>query len=380
VDYRRHGDYVKRFRELLDTAIRDRLRTDRVGIEMSGGLDSTALAAIAQNLQSQQPGSPELRAYTIVHDPLIPDQERHYSTLAAEHLGIPIRHYEVARYQLFEGVERPDARRPAPFHQPQIAARLELSREVSLHQRVVLTGYDGDALLSESPKPYFRSLFRQRRFGRLLYGMARYAISQRRLLPHGVRHRHGVTKPGYPKWLDQDLEARYGLRERWEQISNRPPSEHAVRPYAHTVLGYLTELPDVFDNFDAGVSLCPVEYRHPLMDLRLVEYCLSLPPWPWCVQKQILRTALRGLLPGPVLLRPKTPLAAHPHIPLLREPQMRWLDQWVATPGLERYVNRANVPGVFGQEDAEETWTNLRPLSLNFWLKSLIANNQGGTS
>ena len=62
--YRRHQDYVDRFRELLRQAVGDRIRTNRVGIFMSGGLDSTTLAASAHGLLSARSGDSGVRAFT----------------------------------------------------------------------------------------------------------------------------------------------------------------------------------------------------------------------------------------------------------------------------------------------------------------------------
>ena len=42
IQYRRLDDYTDRFKELLRDSVKDRLRTDRVGIFMSGGIDSSA--------------------------------------------------------------------------------------------------------------------------------------------------------------------------------------------------------------------------------------------------------------------------------------------------------------------------------------------------
>lgn len=43
ISYQRADEYVEHFRELLRRAVRDRLRTNCVGVFMSGGLDSTTL-------------------------------------------------------------------------------------------------------------------------------------------------------------------------------------------------------------------------------------------------------------------------------------------------------------------------------------------------
>ena len=50
IRFRDDRDYVERFNELLTIAVADRVRTDRVAISMSGGLDSTSLAVIAARI------------------------------------------------------------------------------------------------------------------------------------------------------------------------------------------------------------------------------------------------------------------------------------------------------------------------------------------
>ena len=46
-------DYAEQFRPLFDEAVADRLRTDRVGCQLSGGMDSTSVAVTAhQRLQA----------------------------------------------------------------------------------------------------------------------------------------------------------------------------------------------------------------------------------------------------------------------------------------------------------------------------------------
>src|SRR6185295_13952039 len=76
VRFRDPSSYVERFSELLSRAVKDRVLSDRVAISMSGGLDSTSLAAIAHNQNK------EVHGFAVVYDNLIPDEERHYSKLA----------------------------------------------------------------------------------------------------------------------------------------------------------------------------------------------------------------------------------------------------------------------------------------------------------
>ena len=92
--FKRAEDYTERFKELLRAAVSDRLRTRHVGVLMSGGLDSSSIAAVAAGVLRERSTDFTLQAITSVYDRLIPDGERHYARLVADHLNIPI-HYDV---------------------------------------------------------------------------------------------------------------------------------------------------------------------------------------------------------------------------------------------------------------------------------------------
>ena len=76
IRYRRPEEYADHLKELLRYAVADRLRTNCVGVFMSGGLDSSSVAAVARSLVSDRSASMPLKAFTMVFDSLIPDQER----------------------------------------------------------------------------------------------------------------------------------------------------------------------------------------------------------------------------------------------------------------------------------------------------------------
>jgi len=377
VRYRAGGDYVEHFKELLATAVGDRLRGDRISVELSGGLDSTSVAATAVSLLSQQARPFEINALTVVYDRLIPHEERRYAGMAAAKLGIPIHFVVADNGGLYERCELPENHLPEPVHDPGAAATRDTFRRMASLGRVALTGWDGDALFNESPKPYFRALLKERQMTRLLTGMVRHAVSQRRLVPRAwrewldPRRNNAPSAPPYPSWVNPALESRLDLRGRWEQAHSEPEVCHPIRPYAFRVLAYVRRLSNFFECYDAGSTGMPLEYRHPLMDLRLQQYCLSLPPLPWCIKKTIVREAMRGILPEPVRRRPKSPLAGWPEMELLRQPEAQWIDRFVPAPELAEYVDRSRIPPVCPEGDREQRWSNLRPVSLSFWLRSL---------
>ena len=146
-----------------------------------------------------------------------------------------------------------------------------------------------------------------------------------------------------------------------------------VRPVAYE--GMVDSVwPALFEGCDSGVTRIPLEVYYPYFDLRLVAFLLALPALPWCSDKELLREAARGILPDAVRLRRKSPLLADPLIALLQQPESAWVDAFEGVPELGRYVERRLIPKVFGQKDAWTAWIHLRPLSLNFWLRSQKAS------
>jgi hypothetical protein len=78
---------------------------------------------------------------------------------------------------------------------------------------------------------------------------------------------------------------------------------------------------------------------------------------------------MRDSLPPQVLARPKTPLAGFPHHEHLRRAEARWIDSARFAPRTAGYVNRDKIPSACSEPDAGKSWTHLRPLCLDLWLR-----------
>jgi len=324
--------YVERFSELLSQAIKDRLRTDRVAISMSGGLDSTSLAAIASK-------HAEVAGFTVVYDNLIPDEERRYSGLAAEHLGIQITHLSADGYELFDG----EMDQPEPFLISPLSGQFNgLLRLCADFAPVALTGYDGDAFMNE-PRVRMRT-----RIGRML----------RKNDYHGF----------FPEWIDEAFARRTDLRERCNEFWNAKPT--GKRPTAMQALNSKVWTA-LFEGYDPGATKLNLEVRHPFLDLRLIEYLLAIPTDPWCVNKHILRRAMRDKLPDAVLNRPKTGLGGDPALQLARRASVRWLDSFEVSPQLRAFVNLDRRRPLIEEETPDALWASLRVFALNYWLTKL---------
>jgi asparagine synthase (glutamine-hydrolysing) len=370
--YRRQSDYLEQFSELLDVAVGDRLRTESAGVLMSGGLDSTTVAARAKRIFVQK-GSPNgLRAYTDVFDQLIPHQERRYATLAAEFLKIPIEFQVSDDARVFQLAE---CHVPEPQHMAWPDGTASQLTQISARNRVALTGFGGDPVLSSLLSVHFRGLLKKGQVGRAVADAMRYLGAEGRFsrlyLPTRFRRwfPSKTERPWWPQWLNPDISIRLNLPDRWEELTRDTLPTSAVRPLAQKLMS-APEWPNLFEGFDTGTTRVPVVVRHPFFDLRLVNFLLALPTVPWCSDKELLRLAARGFLPDAVRLRRKSPLSADPIAALLQRPDSAWVDRFEPTAELKQYVIRDQVPTVFGEKDPWRLWINLRPLSLNFWLRS----------
>ncbi len=383
IHYRRPAEYVEHFRELLDTSVADRLRTESACVFMSGGLDSPTVAASARRVASGNGGATRLRAFTQVFDSLIPHDECHYAGLVAQALQLPIEYRTDDGLRLFQFAEQPQFHSPEPVHSAWPNMTADHLRQVSTGGRVVLTGLGADPLLSSRISVHFRELLRQKRLGRALADAARYLSAEGRLSRLYLRTRWRILFPSrpfsgaYPPWLNESLEKRLGLRDRWRAVKQEIPPAAAVRPEAHQIT-FASFWPDLFEAHDASVTRVPVEVRHPFFDLRLMNFLLALPRLPWCCDKELLRASARGVLPEAVRLRRKSPLRSDPLLKLLQQPGAAWVDRFQPAPELEPYVIRSRIPEVLGETGTWAAWVHLRPLSLDYWLRGLYPSSING--
>lgn len=374
VRFRRVEDYADRFVELLSRAVSDRLPRGPAGIFMSGGRDSTAVAALARGVA---PGA-GVRAFTTVYERFFHDREREYAALAANALEIPVTWRAADDYRVFERAgDDPRLRRPQPADSTLLALEMDGLADAGAYARVALTGFGGDAVLRETRSRLTRLALRGRLLRAALEG-AQYAWFHRRVPRPGVRTwlaTRGTRQSApvdVPPWIAVDFAARLGLADRIHALNTPPGVPHPTRPEAYEQLASPV-WPHLFAHLDAGVTGIPVEERHPFFDVRLVRFVLSVPPAQWYNDKGLLRIGMRGRLPGAILRRPKAPLPVDPLAVRRAAAGDGWLRGLRLGPEAGAYVDAGRVPRATGgtaETAPGELWIDLRPLSLSLWLRS----------
>jgi asparagine synthase (glutamine-hydrolysing) len=375
--YFKHADdYSDRFTELLRAAIRDRLRTRRVDVLMSGGLDSPTLAAVALTVSRERSTDFSLQAITSVYDRLIPDSERHYAGLVADYLNIPIR-YDVRDDETsIVNWNQVSVHTPEPVdNPPAFAAGVEFFQTMAGDTRVFLYGEGPDNALRYEWRPYVSHLLAGRRVARLVRALSNDLVMHRRVPLWGsIRQIAGSRRHKkqwlavFPDWLNDEFAARCACRERWEAQQHPSSSPHPVRPLGYGGFDAVRWQP-LFDDCDMNGALSHSEIRHPFLDLRLLRYMLALPAMPWCRNKLIIRRSMRTALPRDVLQRTKSSIQVSPDF---RRVLASGFPRLVPSPDLLRYVTPGRIPSM--PRSSVELRAALRPFGLNYWLQD-SANN-----
>jgi asparagine synthase (glutamine-hydrolysing) len=174
----------------------------------------------------------------------------------------------------------------------------------------------------------------------------------------------------YPPWLEPNFKKELHLRERWLELQQPAKEHHPFHPGGYASLSG-AYWPSVFESEDAGWTGVAVEARAPLLDQRLIRFLLRVPPVPWCMNKELLRDSMQGLLPEDVRLRRKTPLMGDPL--LLHAEKNGWRTELSdkACERLRMFVDCRKHRATFHPARGSALWADLRPMALNNWLKSV---------
>ena len=320
-------DASKELLSLLDAAVARRLVADvPVGVFLSGGVDSTAIAALAT--RHKKP----LRTFSIGFTEASFD-ETPWSLLASQRLGTEHAFEKLSGTACVDLLPEAVAALDEPFADPSFLPTMLLSRFTRKSVKVALAGDGGDelfagydpflahrpaSLLSRLPRGLFSLLsgaagllpsssanmsfdFRVKQFLRGLdaapslrhqtwigsFAPAELSRILRTPVPTEVIYREVIE--------EAERGARLGV--------SRGSVDEALRFY----LGrYLAD--DILVKADRASMAASLEVRAPFLDTHLVEYAARL-PWQYKLSprrtKVILKRALRGIVPDEILKRAK---------------------------------------------------------------------------
>jgi len=383
IHYRRRQDYVEHFNGLLTKAVDDRLRTDKVGILLSGGLDSSSVTAVAHELRTEKYPMLELHAFTSTYQNISSDSDPGAARTVASEFQIPVHLSVVDSLGILEGWGDPNMHWPEPIDDPFAGSFLGEFKTIAAKAHVLVSGEGADNLMHFEMLRHFQALRREKRTARIFLDLAEH-VWWRFQAPDGIRgpmrrvrrlfSRRKLSAP-FPEWIQPELVSRLDLKSRWKSpLDNLPWNAHPRHPKTYGSL-FLPQWDFMFQHENAGFTRQPLEVRYPFLDLRLVNYLLAIPSLPWFFRKHLLREVMRGRLPESIRMRPKTPFRGEPLLAALKREQTKPLLKVQRAGHLEHYIDEAKVPSLAGEMSSEEAELRIRPICLNFWLLSLSRKN-----
>jgi asparagine synthase (glutamine-hydrolysing) len=352
-----------RFRELLTNAVEIRLRSDvPVGATLSGGLDSSTIVALVDQLTGGAP----LHLFTSLFPGSGYDETPYFDAVVAR-VRQPIVHRAVpsdggVRERVLAVLEHQEE----PFGDTSILAHhglMEAARAAGVP--VVLSGQGGDELLLGYPSmvnAYLGYLLARGRWGSALAELRAWAAARgtslRRALaaaaPHAIplsirdplraryvrRHLAGVVSPA--------LRARASLERFTDEPGRSSFDSYLAQVFKRFSIPHLTHYDD-----RNGMAFA-VEGRMPFLDHRLVELAFSVEYdalFQGGFTKRVLREAFSDLLPDSVRAR-RDKIGFY-------SPLARWLRGEMAW--LERFMTRERLLDV-GVLDADRYLRGVRAL------------------
>ncbi len=315
VRYNRDGEYVEQLRELLWRAVRSRLRSDSpVGIQLSGGVDSSSVVAVAADLaRNTGVPSPGLEAFSLVFPGWDCDESGFIDAVADKTVIVTHRlvpepadqgrcGQQVARY--LDYPDYPNGAMSDPLEQ---AAH-------DRGTRVLLTGLGGDEWF-QRPDLHLADLLRQGRFfaaTRWINSLpdarwlpikqhAAYVDGISPLVPESVKkrlRRHRLAAQT-PPWIGRDFASRSDLVDRLRQPLDWRPFGDLARAgsFRAATQGFQTHAMEMEERSAASYHL---DLRYPFHDRRVIEFGMGLPAeqrWRDGLHKHVLREAMRDHLP-----------------------------------------------------------------------------------
>lgn len=298
------SEAIAHLKDLLSDAVRVRLRADvPLGIELSGGMDSSAITAFAAQMGR------DISTFTVSFPGTDSDEEP-FARKVADHYCDRITHNVLTPPpdDLFSQADQYIDLLEEPFHSPNLLTNQSTWRMMAANgMRVSLNGGAGDEVLAgysvELHPLYLHTLLRQGRLPRFVQEFLAYSE---------VRRRGGYLKQVY-HLLPNDLRAL--RRKRMTQSADafiepqlrelrRGPSwdlhQRLIDNMGHWRMNYWMR------SSNKSAMGVPMEVRFPFLDYRVLDFAFQL-PLSYLIRegwmKWILRQAVKEILPAEVVWR-----------------------------------------------------------------------------
>jgi asparagine synthase (glutamine-hydrolysing) len=385
IAYRSDSEYEEHFRTVFRQSVRRRLLSHTpVTAELSGGLDSSSIVCIADEVMSTgSVDAPRLDTLSYFDDSEPSWNEKPYFSKVERRRGRTGCHIDISSVPLLGEFDQAGLQ-VTPFsdaHSTETAGKLAAFLK-SNKSRVLLSGFGGDEVAGgvPTPIPELADLLRSFRLGALSRQLKAWALSRRqpwfKLLRETTQSFVSRSPAGsawrlhFAPWIEADFLRRHGevfagYESRWTIFGARPSFQENIATLnaVRRQLGCFAHAPDPY-----------YEKRYPYLDRDLLEFLFAIPRDQLVrpgQRRSLVRRALAGIVPDEVLnRRRKAFFSRGPIEALTREPiTMALLGR--ALPIIDENRFRDCTQAALHGREIPVT-TALRTVILERWLKHLV--------
>jgi asparagine synthase (glutamine-hydrolysing) len=321
------SDPATTLRGLLDSAVARRASDgENVGVLLSGGLDSSAIACLLRD-RRKRAGAAPLPIFSMMFREPRRSNERHHLDAVLATGGFAPHVLDLDGYAPLAGFESLLDATGGPALSPNLACmRAVVAAAVDQGITVLLDGHGGDEVVSHgyglldelAARGAWAALWREARGAADNYGRSRLVLTRRvaarqtridarfiaRALAPFDREAAPAAERPPAHLLSRDLLAQSALAERLRALA-RPEMAGGEQAQHHAVLADPLQ-PYAFEVHAAFYRSMGVTARYPFWDREVVEFCLGLPAHEKLSQgwsRLVLRRAMAGIVPDSVLRR-----------------------------------------------------------------------------
>lgn len=303
---------LEEFNALLSDAVRLRMLADvPVGIFLSGGLDSSTIAALVDRATF-----PQLKTFSVTLQDAGEDDERVFASLVADHLGTDHQEIVVSDREFIEMLPNVPRQTDEPMADPTCIPVFMLAKAARQQVKVVLSGEGADEILAGYTFDHI-----QRTWDELAAsasptspaaGSLGYppSIDQRRIpVPlHITNYLSSAEKKAIFLGGRDYPDSNEVLRSALARVRDDHPLHQSLYLYCQN---WLVE--DLLMKADKMTMAASIELRTPFLDYRLVEWAARAPALVKVrreasgvyTTKAVLRDCARHVLPDEIIDRPK---------------------------------------------------------------------------
>jgi asparagine synthase (glutamine-hydrolysing) len=313
---------ITKLRQLLEESVRLRMISDvPVGAFLSGGIDSSAIVALAQPFADET-----FHTFSVGFETY---SELNYASIVSNHLNTEHHELKIGGFDVIKNLKRIAWIYDEPLGDTGIISNYFISHEAKKFVKVVLAGEGGDEIFGGYPNYQYNSkMFKILRPGfinnalkvilnKIPINYVNFGCYDPSRLARYFRYAKIFSDDTFERihlnttrqMMDDEIRSLTTLQS--QNINNSAIFVNGISNPLNKMLAVDCKnlLPEKFlMKADKGTMANSIEERAPLLDIDIIHFAFNLPPYLKIkdnTEKYLLRKAVSNLLPKEIINRPK---------------------------------------------------------------------------